>query len=176
MTSIIFASGDLDEDRIAALLAEGACIDGFGVGTSLVNSTDSPTLGVIYKLVEIEYHGEVRSAAKFSSAKVTYPGKKQVYRFSQKDGYFAGDIIGLDGEAFPDAETLLVPVMASGKRCVSRTDLSAARKRCREQRSRLPERLLSLTGETAPYPVSHSAKLEDMLGQVRRRMERAARI
>ena len=50
---IIFASGDLDEDRIAELLAGGALIDGFGVGTALVNSSDSPSLGVIYKLVEI---------------------------------------------------------------------------------------------------------------------------
>src|ERR1700688_3526722 len=92
---IIFASGDLDEDRITSLLAEGACIDGFGVGTALVTSNDSPTLGVIYKLVEIEIGGEVRSAAKFSSAKVTYPGRKQVYRFSHPDGSFGNDVIGL---------------------------------------------------------------------------------
>src|SRR5260221_286911 len=79
---IVFASGDLDEDRIFSLLAEGARIDSFGVGTALVTSNDSPTLGVIYKLVEIEIGGEVRSAAKFSAAKVTYPGRKQDYRFS----------------------------------------------------------------------------------------------
>ncbi len=173
---IIFASGDLDEDRIASLLADGACIDGFGVGTSLVTSNDSPTLGVIYKLVEIEFRGEVRSAAKFSSAKVTYPGKKQVYRMSHPDGIFAGDMIGLDGENFPDAETLLVPVMIGGRRSVPRTDLSTARERCREQRFRLPEQLLKLTGGTASYSVRHSEKLEDLLGEVRRRLERAAGI
>ena len=173
---IIFASGDLDEDRIASLLAEGACIDGFGVGTALVNSSDSPTLGVIYKLVEIEIRGEVRSAAKFSSAKVTYPGKKQVYRRQHSNGQFAGDIIGLDGEHYPGAETLLGPVMVDGKRRVERTDLSAARERCREQRSHLPEPLLCLDGETVPYPVRHSEKLEDLLGDVRRRLERAERI
>jgi nicotinate phosphoribosyltransferase len=173
---IIFASGDLDEDRITSLLAEGACIDGFGVGTALVNSSDSPTLGVIYKLVEIEFQGEVRSAAKFSSAKVTYPGKKQVYRLYGPDGHFAGDIIGLEREPLPDAESLLVPVMAGGKRTVPRADLSAARERCREQRSRLPQPLLDLSGETAAYPVRHSERLERLLGEVRRRMERAARI
>src|SRR6266404_7246940 len=86
---IVFASGDLDEDRIFSLLAEGARIDNFGVGTALVTSNDSPTLGVIYKLVEIEIGGEVRSAAKFSVAKVTYPGRKQVYRFSDQDGKYA---------------------------------------------------------------------------------------
>jgi nicotinate phosphoribosyltransferase len=173
---IIFVSGDLEEDRITSLLAEGACIDGFGVGTALVTSSDSPALGVIYKLVEIEFRGEVRSAAKFSSAKVTYPGKKQIYRFRGANGHFAGDVIGLEGERLPDAETLLVPVMAGGKRSVPRTDLSAASERCREQRSRLPEPLLGLTGEAAYYAVRHSEKLEDLLDQVRRRMERAARI
>jgi nicotinate phosphoribosyltransferase len=173
---IVFASGDLDEDRITSLLEEGACIDGFGVGTALVTSNDSPTLGVIYKLVEIEIGGEVRSAAKFSSAKVTYPGKKQVYRFSGPDGQFARDIIGLEAENFPKAETLLAPVMAGGERVVPRTGLFAARERCLDQRCRLPESLRNLSGETANYPVRHSEKLEDLLGEVRRRLERAARI
>jgi nicotinate phosphoribosyltransferase len=173
---IIFASGDLDEDRIAALLAEGACIDGFGVGTALVNSSDSPALGVIYKLVETELRGEVRSAAKFSTKKMTYPGCKQVFRFAGSDGNFAHDIIGLEGEDVPGAEALLEPVMSGGKRSVPRTDLFAARERCREQRSRLAEPLLALSGEAAHYQVRYSAKLEDLLDQVRLRMERATRI
>lgn len=171
---IIFASGDLDEDRIAALVAEGACIDGFGVGTALVNSSDSPTLGVIYKLVETEFRGEVRSAAKFSTAKVTYPGKKQVYRHSRPDGGFEHDIIGLEGEEFPDGKTLLEPVMAGGRRIAQRTDVLAAREYCRHQRSQLPPRLLRLSDRVNPYPVRHSEKLKALLGDLRRRMERAA--
>jgi nicotinate phosphoribosyltransferase len=131
---------------------------------------------VIYKLVEIEMRGEVRPAAKFTSAKVTYPGKKQVYRLSRPDGQFAGDIIGLEQENVAGAEALLVPVMAGGKRSVPRTDLAAARQRRAEQVSRLPQPLLSLAGETTPYPVRHSERLEDLLGEVRRRLERAARI
>ncbi len=173
---IIFASGDLDEDRIAALLAEGARIDGFGVGTSLVNSSDSPALGVIYKLVEIELRGEVRSAAKFSAAKVTYPGKKQVFRFRNPGGDFENDIIGLEDEDFSGAETLLQPVMIGGKRVVPRTDLHDARERCRRQRSQLPDRLRGLSGEVDPYPVLHTEKLENLVGAFRRRLERAARI
>lgn len=173
---IIFASGDLDEDRIADLLAQGAPIDGFGVGTALVNSSDSPTLGVIYKLVETEIGGAVRSAAKFSSEKVTYPGKKQVYRFRRSDGQFENDIIGLEDENFPNAEKLLQPVMARGKRCVPRTNLIDARERCRKEISLLPERLRSLTPETHSVPVSHSEKLETLLSEARRRLQAAARI
>jgi len=74
----VFASGDLDEDRIEALLAGGARIDSFGVGTALSTSADAPALGVIYKLVELERGGEVHNAAKLSRAKITYPGRKQV--------------------------------------------------------------------------------------------------
>ena len=173
---IIFASGDLDEDRIANLLAEGAPIDGFGVGTALVNSSDSPTLGVIYKLVETEIRGAVRSAAKFSREKVTYPGKKQVYRFRRAGGKFENDIIGLEEENFSNAEKLLQPVMTGGKRCVPRTNLFDARERCRKEISLLPERLRRLIPETQTSPVSHSEKLELLLSEARRRLQAAARI
>ena len=50
-------SGDLDEHRIAQLLADGAPIDAFGVGTALSTSSDAPALGGVYKLVEIERDG-----------------------------------------------------------------------------------------------------------------------
>jgi len=56
----IMASGDLDETKIAALVAAGAPIDAFGVGTELAVSGDAPSMGAIYKLVEIESHGEMR--------------------------------------------------------------------------------------------------------------------
>jgi nicotinate phosphoribosyltransferase len=172
---IVFASGDLDEDRISSLLGEGAKIDGFGVGTALVTSNDSPTLGVIYKLVEIEIGGEVRSAAKFSAAKVTYPGRKQVYRFRHPDGNLAHDVIGLMDENFSGAETLLEPVMMGGKRILQRTDLDVARTRCLQQRARLPEPVRDLNAEAAAYPVRHSEKLEALLEDVRRRVQHTAR-
>jgi nicotinate phosphoribosyltransferase len=173
---MVFASGDLDEGRISSLLADGARIDAFGVGTALVTSNDSPTLGVIYKLVEIEIGGEVRSAAKFSAAKVTYPGRKQVYRFSDTDGSFTSDVIGLVEEDFPGADTLLEPVMAGGKRSVPRTNVDAARERCLQQRACLPEPALNLNEGAPPYPVRHSKRLEGLLEEVRRRVRHAARI
>src|SRR5579885_3480063 len=76
----IFASGDLDEGRIAELLRGGARIDGFGVGTALSTSSDAPHLSVIYKLAEVAEGGESRMTAKYSEHKKTYPGRKQVWR------------------------------------------------------------------------------------------------
>ena len=95
----IFISGDLDEERIASLLDAGARVDTFGVGTSLSTSSDAPSLSVLYKLVEVERGGEVREAAKFSAAKVTYPGRKQVYRQTDSAGDYAGDVIALEERA-----------------------------------------------------------------------------
>src|SRR5690242_11231712 len=112
----IFASGELEEERIETLLRSAARIDAFGVGTALSTSSDSPNIGVIYKLVEVDLGDTVRSAAKFSQEKITYPGRKQVFRFAEKDGRFSTDVIGLDTESFPGSDPLLVPVMRAGKR------------------------------------------------------------
>lgn len=174
----IFASGDLDEDRVEDLLRAGAKIDGFGVGTALATSADAPALGVIYKLVEIERNGAVRNAAKFSEAKVTYPGRKQVFRFAGADGKYAQDVIALEGEEFRDAQPLLVPVMRGGRRVAPATDASEARRRCLENLKRLPEKLLGIRAPRAgdAYPVRHSDRLEELLEQVRRAVEGAARI
>ena len=94
----IVASGDLNEERIDDLLRNGASIDSFGVGTEMVISKDAPALGGIYKLVEREHNGETIPMMKFSEDKLTYPCKKQVYRATDKNGNFTGDVIGLEGE------------------------------------------------------------------------------
>ena len=54
----IFATGDLDEHGIDALLRAQAPIDAFGVGTAAVVSSDAPTLDSIYKLAS--YNGKPR--------------------------------------------------------------------------------------------------------------------
>jgi nicotinate phosphoribosyltransferase len=175
----VFASGDLDEDRIEELLRSGARIDGFGVGTALATSSDAPTLGVIYKLVEVERRGEVRTAAKFSEAKVTYPGRKQVFRFADRSGKYAEDVIALEEEEFAGAQPLLISVMRGGKRIASPTGLNEARQRCLRDLERLPERVVQLRPMAASaggYPVRHSQRLEALLEQVRRRVEGVARI
>jgi nicotinate phosphoribosyltransferase len=175
----IFASGDLDEERIAKLLASGARIDTFGVGTSLSVSADAPSLNVLYKLVEVERDGVPWGAAKLSAAKVTYPGRKQVYRASSA-WHYAGDVIALEDEPPAAGEPLLVPVLRKGERINSAAlpreapaaPLREAQVRCREQLERLPPRLRELAPPAQPYSVGHSAKLEALLVQVRERIAR----
>jgi nicotinate phosphoribosyltransferase len=164
----IFASGDLDEYRIADMLKRGAPIDGFGVGTALATPSDAPHLGLIYKLVEVEREDEVREAAKLSKAKVTYPGRKQVYRFRRHSGEWRRDVIALDTESSPGGEALLVEMMRNGKRLRPPPLLAEARERCLSSLALLPERYRQLT-RRAVYPVRYSAALEELLARVRRR-------
>jgi nicotinate phosphoribosyltransferase len=177
----IFASGDLDENRIESLLRSGAQLDAFGVGTALTTSADAPSLGVIYKLVEVELAGNARSTAKFSEAKKTYPGRKQVFRSTDADGTFSGDVIGLESENFPGAESLLVPVMKNGRRIAGATPgpavaVRAAQERFLAGRRCLPGRMHALAAAQPPYPVSYSPLLEELCEQLRQSFASTAKI
>lgn len=103
----IMASGGLDEDAIAELVAATAPIDSYGIGTRMGTSADAPSLDSAYKLVA--YAG--RPVMKLSPGKATLPGGKQVWRGRQ------GDVLGLREEPRPTGhEPLLVPVMVGGVR------------------------------------------------------------
>jgi nicotinate phosphoribosyltransferase len=159
----IFVSGDLDERRVADLTACGEPIDGFGVGTDLITSRDAPSLGIVYKLVELEGQGKV----KLSPGKITYPMRKQVYRRRGSDGRFCGDHVTRADE-YADGEPLLVPVVRAG--CLERPlpRLDEIRRHCAAQLAGLPERLLSLEAQP-DYPISYSDLLEADASRLMRR-------
>jgi nicotinate phosphoribosyltransferase len=169
----IFASGDLDEYKIATLLAKGAAINAFGVGTALATPGDAPHLNLIYKLVEVERGGKVREAAKFSEAKITYPGRKQVLRFTTPRGEYSGDRIALEDEAANGGKPLLTEVMSAGKRLAEPEPLAALRERCIADLDRLPRPYRKIR-RAAAYPVCYSKRLEKLLEKVRRRIGRSA--
>ena len=165
----IFASGNLDEYRIAELVKAGAPIDAFGVGTAMAVSADAPALDVAYKLVE--YRGEPR--LKTSSEKLTLPGRKQVFRArNAADGFFA-DLVGLFEES-PDnlqpefrpapasVRPMLERVFADGRRIGARPQLGEARERFMESFARLDPRYKDLDRPDA-YPVRPSAALNALL-------------
>jgi nicotinate phosphoribosyltransferase len=169
----IFASGDLDEYRIAALLAKGAKIDSFGVGSALATPGDAPQLSMIYKLVEVERGGKTRDTAKFSHAKATYPGRKQVYRYSAASGEFKSDRIVLETEPSNGGEPLLTQVMRAGSRISPPEPVDALRNRCAAGLARLPQRYRHIN-RAAAYPVQHSKALQASLQKVRQRIRRSA--
>ena len=123
----IVCSGDLDEYRIADLLAAGARIDGFGVGTALTTSSDAPALGGVYKLVESGGRGVMKARG----PKSNLPGRHQVFR---GDG---GDMIGLVGEDLPGT-----PAARAGPR--GRRPGRCRRRRSSEARDRAAEQVGAL--------------------------------
>lgn len=159
----IFASGGLDEHRIAALLAAGAPIDAFGVGTEMSVSADAPALDIAYKLVA--YAGEGRM--KLSAGKRTLPGRKQVYRGA------AGDTLALAEESLA-GEPLLRPVMRDGRRLAPRPALAEARRAAAARIAALPEALRGLQPAPASWPVTVSPALERHAREVRARIDAEA--
>jgi nicotinate phosphoribosyltransferase len=150
----IFASGNLNEREIARLLAAGAPIDGFGVGTDMGVSRDAPSLDIAYKLVE--YAGQAR--LKLSTGKKLLPGRKQIFRV-ERDNTADYDVLGRRGEQL-GGRPLLERVMAGGERCpAGQVTLNEARARAGAELDRLPARLRGIDPASPPYLVEISEAL-----------------
>ena len=170
----ILASGDLDEASIAALLSAGAPIDAFGVGTALSTSIDSPALGGVYKLVEIEHGGSMMPVVKLSAEKQTYGGAKQVWRTTDASTA-AGDVVGLSGESGPPgARPLLDKVMHGGRRCADAPPLALLRERSLRAVAELPAEVRKLSGWEA-YDVTISDAVRRVTEEAGRRAVRDVR-
>ncbi|HSI81761.1 MAG TPA: nicotinate phosphoribosyltransferase [Solirubrobacterales bacterium] len=154
----IVASGDLEEGRIADLVAAGAPIDVFGVGTDLGTSRDSPVVNGVYKLVADRAGAAWRGVRKLSPDKQTLPGPKQVFR-RYADGVMAADVIAAADEDL-EGEALLAPAMRAGEPVASES-LERIAARTHEQLAALPETLRrpGAAQRPEPYPVSYSERL-----------------
>jgi nicotinate phosphoribosyltransferase len=162
----IFASGDLDEFRIAELRAAGACIDGYGLGTRLVTGT--PVNGV-YKLVDIDGVPVMKAAPD----KVTYPGRKQIFR-QYEQGLAVGDRLGLVTESGTEdppsgmsGQPLLQLVMQDGKRLQPLESLEAIAVRTRASVASLPDAVRD-PRQPINFPVEPSSGLLTLVEQTRK--------
>jgi nicotinate phosphoribosyltransferase len=164
----IFASGSLDEDAIALILAKGAPITGFGVGTAMGVSQDAPGLDIAYKLCA--YGG--RGRLKLSAGKPVLPGRKQVFRI-EEDGRAVRDVIARADEILP-GRRLLCPVMRGGRRLLEGLgDLQAARRRAQDEIDRLPDPVRAIRPAEPRYPIEVSAALRAYQKEVARDVEAA---
>jgi len=164
--AIIFASGNLDEQILHELVAARAPIDSYGIGTSLTTSSDAPALDAVYKLQE--YAGLARR--KRSAGKATWPGRKQVWRFTGEQGNFGHDVVALESEGY-EGTPLLNEVMHRGARLGAVVELADSRRLCADQLAHLPPALrASPTGVSATaYPVNISARVQALADEVDRR-------
>ncbi|GAB4355842.1 MAG: nicotinate phosphoribosyltransferase [Kiloniellaceae bacterium] len=150
----IFASGGLDEHAVARLCADGAPIDGFGIGTALTTAQDAPALDCAYKLQE--YAGRARR--KLSEGKATWPGRKQVFRRFDGAGRPCGDLLTLVDDR-QDGTPLLQPVMRGGRCIAALPGLAESRAAALARLAALPPALAGLA-PAPPYPVTVSEALK----------------
>ena len=153
----IFASGGLDEYEVHRLIASGAPIDGYGVGTSLTTSSDVAAIDCAYKLQE--YAGKAR--AKYSPGKVTLPGRKQVWRTYDESGVMTGDTLSLETDS-GEGEPLVRRVMRDGRRLKPSPGLDDIRTRFTHNLKSLPSRLRKLESRPRRYPVDVGDPLRDL--------------
>ena len=187
--AIISASNDLDENLIASLKAQGACITSWGVGTNLITSESQPSFGGVYKLAAT-YSDEGQWVPKIklseNSEKITNPGNKQIYRIIEKDsGKVFADYIALEDETFSEKEDLvlfdpidtwkkstlkggsyemrplLVPIFLGGKLVYNCPSVEEIKAHCKKEQESLWEECRRLTNPHAVH-VDLSDKLYEM--------------
>lgn len=187
--AIISASNDLDENLIASLKAQGACITSWGVGTNLITSESQPSFGGVYKLAAT-YSDEGQWVPKIklseNSEKITNPGNKQIYRIIEKDsGKVFADYIALEDETFSEKEDLvlfdpidtwkkstlkggsyemrplLVPIFLGGKLVYNCPSVEEIKAYCKKEQESLWEECRRLTNPHAVH-VDLSDKLYEM--------------
>ena len=156
----IFVTGDLDEYEIEKLIAKGARIDAFGVGTRMSTSFDRPYVDVVYKLSGKSESGVFVPAMKLSKGKITLPGRKQIFRQKDERHMYTRDIIGLEDEKIV-GEPLLIKIMENGEVVYDMPTLEEIRTFALKNLSDIPEKYKKL--RKAPlYPVELSPRLKEM--------------
>ncbi|MEM9216763.1 MAG: nicotinate phosphoribosyltransferase [Cyanobacteria bacterium P01_F01_bin.150] len=179
----IFASGDLDAKEITRLKTKGAILNGYGIGTKLV--TGSPVNGV-YKLVDLDGIPTMKGA----TGKVTYPGRKQVFRHLDPYGQWQSDRLALMAESsskissvnipsanihssndrLEDPIPLLEPFMKDGQRLTQPESLEAIAQRTQTSVAQLPASLRQVNSPAPPSPIISDA-LQDLTDQTRQRIQ-----
>lgn len=98
----ISVSNELTEEIISTLVARGAPINSWGVGTHMVTGGDESSFTGVYKLAarNDKETGAMVPAMKFSDnpAKTTNPGIKNVYRLYDSNGMACADVLALEDE------------------------------------------------------------------------------
>jgi len=161
----IIGSGGLDEFDLADFTVADVPYDSYGVGTKMGVSADAPWFDIAYKLVEYDE----RPVLKLSTGKVSWPGKKQVFRMRDERGQLQKDVIALREENIPGADPLLQKVMATGEVAVRYPTLEEIRDNFMGEFKRLSDPIKAIWNP-ASYPVEISPQLTKLREEVGRQL------
>jgi nicotinate phosphoribosyltransferase len=161
----IIGSGGLDEFELANFTEAGVPYDSYGVGTKMGVSADAPWFDIAYKLTE--YNG--RPILKLSTGKVSWPGKKQVFRMVDERDQLQKDIIALRDENIAKAEPLLQKVMNGGTVVGRLPTLEQSRAIFAAEFRRLADPVKAIR-YPASYPIETSPRLTELREEVTRQL------
>ena len=141
----ITVTGDLDEFKVAELLAHNAPVDTFGVGTKLVTGYLPP--GFVFKLVAIEDGATMRPVAKRSIGKLSSGSAKEAYRLFENGVAVTEFVLARDaGVTAPTGQhRALSQVLFEHGATVVDTSLETARATARTALAELPRRAFDLS-------------------------------
>jgi nicotinate phosphoribosyltransferase len=148
----IVLSGDLDEFALAGLA--GAPVDAYGVGTSVVTGSGSPTAQFVYKLVEVDG----RPVAKRSEHKTTVGGRKTAVRRHRLTGTATEEVLRPGGPPTSSEgdRALQVALVRDGKRVDDgHASLHDGRDRLAATLRSLPWEALSLSRGEPAIPTTY---------------------
>jgi nicotinate phosphoribosyltransferase len=156
-------TGDLTVDKVKKIVAEFPEVAGFGIGTKL--SSEVPAVaGVIFKQCLMKDQPTLKASN--SEDKITLPGRLQLFRGTDANGMYVGDVIGLESETveIPGAVTvdrLLVPFWENGQHSAI-PSIEKQKAFVQEQRRRF--------ADIENYPHVLSAKLRELRDDLVRRL------
>jgi nicotinate phosphoribosyltransferase len=157
----ITVTSDLDEYAIAALAASP--VDAYGVGTSVVTGSGTPTAGMVYKLVARQSaDGSWVSVAKASTDKGSTGGRKAAFR-TLENGTATSELIAVSTglelvdtpDEHPDARALQVQLAIHGEADAAfegSAGVELARTHHARVRAELPVRGLALSRSDPAIP------------------------
>ncbi|KAJ1682006.1 hypothetical protein LUZ63_022770 [Rhynchospora breviuscula] len=160
----ITVTSDLDEYAIAALAASP--VDSYGVGTSVVTGSGTPTAGLVFKLVaRADADGSWVPVAKASAQKASHGGRKAAFRTLDAGTATSELIVVSDGfehlstaAEHPDARALQVPLVVDGEpdaTALGAAGVAAARAHHARVREELPVRALALSRSDPALPTEY---------------------
>lgn len=161
----ITVTSDLDEHAIAALAASP--VDAYGVGTSVVTGSGTPTAGMVYKLVaRQDAAGGWVAVAKASADKASKGGRKAAFRALDGGTATSELIVVSDGfeemgtaAEHPDARALQVRLMIDGETDAAfegPAGVEAARAHHAVARAELPVQALALSRSDPAIPTVYT--------------------
>jgi len=159
------AVSNLDEHKIKELVEKGATYNLFGAATEIVTSSDCPKIEIVYKLAEINQDGKWKPTAKFAPGKISYPGRKQIYRIKEGD-YYKFDVVGLEKEEI-EGEPLLQKIIVNGEFIGETPQLEQIKKYTAEQYGKFHPSLFNVS-KFVEYGVNISQGVMQIVNELKK--------